>query len=139
MNQLNSVLLEGDLAENPTLAYTGKGTALCTFVLVSKRTTKVEGEPNGFTGDAGRYAVETGYFNVVCYSLLAETCNEHLREGRGVRVVGRLRQNSESKQVEILAEHVEFKPERQPVPAADSPEEVNAEVAKKLTGRSGDW
>ena len=132
MNQLNSVLLEGDLAGNPTLAYTGKGTALCTFVLASKRTTKVEGEPDGLTGDAGRYAVETGYFNVVCYSHLAEVCNEYLREGRGVRVVGRLRQNSESKQVEILAEHVEFKPERTTVPVADSPEEVNAEVAKKV-------
>ena len=126
MNHLNSVVLEGDLAENPTLAYTGKGTAVCTFVLVSKRTTKVEGEPDGVTEDAGRYAVESGHFEVICYSHLAETCSEYLKKGRGVRVVGKLREDRWSQPdsesgglgrrsgslVVIHAEHVEFKPER---------------------------
>ena len=133
MNHLNSVLLEGELAADPTLFYAEEGTARCTFVLVSKRTVKVPGEPDGLTGDVGRYAVETNYFNVVCYSHLAETCNEYLRKGRGVRVVGRLRQDELLKLVEILAEHVEFKPEWQPELPVNTPEVVNAEVAASIS------
>ena len=51
------------------------------------------------------------------WAKLAEVCAEQLEKGRGVRVVGRLKQdrwqdqegNPRSK-VKIVAEHVEFKP-----------------------------
>jgi single-strand DNA-binding protein len=61
---------------------------------------------------------EVSYFDVSCWTRLAEVCGEYLKKGRGVRVVGRLRQdrwNSPEGQprskVSIVAEHVEFKPQ----------------------------
>ena len=48
----------------------------------------------------------------------AEVCGEHLEKGRGVRVVGRLKQDrwtspegQTRSKVSIVAEHVEFKPQ----------------------------
>jgi single-strand DNA-binding protein len=49
---------------------------------------------------------------------LAEVCGEYLKKGRGVRVVGRLKQDRRTSsegqarsKVSIVAEHVEFKPQ----------------------------
>ena len=49
---------------------------------------------------------------------MAESCEKHLKKGRGVRVVGRLKQdrwtdddgNSHNK-IKVVGEHVEFKPQ----------------------------
>jgi single-strand DNA-binding protein len=61
---------------------------------------------------------EVSYFDVSTWARLAEVCGEYLKKGRGVRVVGRLRQDRwtdpEGKlrsRIEIVAEHVEFKPQ----------------------------
>ena len=58
------------------------------------------------------------YFDVTTWSRLAEVCGESLSEGRGVRVVGRLKQDRWTSpegqgrsKVSIVAEHVEFKPQ----------------------------
>ena len=115
MNSLNSVLLEGNLTRDPELKYTPKGTALCSFAIASNRSFKQEEE----------YHEEVSYFDVTTWSHLAEVCNEYLKKGRGVRVVGRLKQdrwndpegNGRSK-VYVIAEHVEFKPERKKEDAA---------------------
>lgn len=115
MNSLNSVLLEGNLTRDPELKYTPKGTAVCSFAIASNRSFKQE----------DGYQEEVSYFDVTTWSHLAEVCNEYLRKGRGVRVVGRLKQdrwndaegNGRSK-VFVIAEHVEFKPERKKEEAA---------------------
>ena len=59
------------------------------------------------------------YFDVTTWSRLAEICAEYLVKGRGVRVVGRLKQDrweddsgNRRSRVEVIAEHVEFKPQR---------------------------
>ena len=61
---------------------------------------------------------EVSYFDVSTWARLAEVCGEYLKTGRGVRVVGRLRQDRWTDQegtlhsrVSIVAEHVEFKPQ----------------------------
>jgi single-strand DNA-binding protein len=61
---------------------------------------------------------EVSYFDVSCWTRLAEVCGEYLKKGRGVRVVGRLKQDrwtdADGKghsRIEIVAEHVEFKPQ----------------------------
>jgi single-strand DNA-binding protein len=58
------------------------------------------------------------YFDVTTWSRLAEVCGEYLKKGRGVRVVGRLKQDRWTSpegqgrsKVSIVAEHVEFKPQ----------------------------
>jgi len=105
MNNLNSIILEGNLTKDPSMDKTPRGTAVCNFVVASNRFYKTE---------EGRQS-EVGFFDVEVWSRLAETCSEYLSKGRGVRVVGRLKQdrwtNPEGEhrsRVRIVGEHVEF-------------------------------
>ena len=107
MNNLNSILLEGNLVADPELRYTPKGVPVCSFRVASNRYFKQEEE----------LQKEVSYLDVTTWNRLAEVCNEYLARGRGVRVVGRLKQDrwedAEGKtrsKVHIVAEHVEFKP-----------------------------
>ena len=61
---------------------------------------------------------EVSFFDISCWTRLAEVCSEYLKKGRGVRVVGRLKQDrwtdadgKPHSRIEIVAEHVEFKPQ----------------------------
>ena len=61
---------------------------------------------------------EVSFFDVSTWTRLAEVCGEYLKKGRGVRVVGRLKQDrwtdtdgKPHSRVLIVAEHVEFKPQ----------------------------
>jgi single-strand DNA-binding protein len=120
MNNLNSILIEGNLVRDPLLRSTPKGTPVCSFTLASNRF---------FKQDSG-LEKEVGFFDVESWSKLAEHCYNQGRKGRGVRVVGRLKQDrwngSDGKphsRVAIVAEHLEFRPEfrRESPPAADNP------------------
>ncbi len=132
MNHLNSVIVEGNLVRDPELGYTPKGTAVCRFAIASNRYYRQEEDYNN----------EVSFFDVTAWARLAEVCNEYLEKGRGVRVIGRLKQNrwedSDGKgrsRVFIVAEHVEFKPrpkvegenERVPEEPVRSSGEVNSE------------
>jgi single-strand DNA-binding protein len=108
MNNLNSILLEGNLVRDPEISYTPKGAPVCTFSVACNRYYKQEEE----------LKEEASYFDVTVWNRLAEVCKEYLAKGRGVRVVGRLKQDRwedpEGKtrsKVHIVAEHVEFKPQ----------------------------
>jgi single-strand DNA-binding protein len=108
-NNLNSILLEGNLTRDPELRYTPKGAAICTLVVASVRTYKLDGERTE----------EVSFIEASTAGRLATVCAEHLQKDRGVRLVGRIKQerwedaegNSRSK-VLIVAEHVEFQPQR---------------------------
>jgi single-strand DNA-binding protein len=69
--------------QDTELAYTPKGTAVCKFSLACNRFFKQEAEMQK----------EASYFDVSCWTRLAEVCGEYLKKGRGVRVVGRLKQD----------------------------------------------
>jgi single-strand DNA-binding protein len=108
MNNLNSILIEGNLVRDPLFRSTAKGTPLCTFTLASNRFYKQ---------DSG-LEKEVGFFDVETWSKLAENCYTLGHKGRGVRVVGRLKQErwngadgKPRSKVTIVAEHVEFRPE----------------------------
>ncbi|GHU84449.1 hypothetical protein FACS189473_1870 [Spirochaetia bacterium] len=108
MNNLNSILIEGNLVRDPLFRSTPKGTPLCTFSLASNRFFKQE---SGLER-------EVSFFDVETWAKLAENCYNLGHKGRGVRVVGRLKQerwlNAEGKsrsRVTIVAEHVEFRPD----------------------------
>lgn len=107
MNNLNSILLEGNLVRDPELKYTPTGTAVCEMTIASNRFFKKDAEP----------VQEVSYFAVTTWARLAEVCAEYLTKGRGVRIVGRLKQDrwqdndgKARSRVYIVAEHVEFKP-----------------------------
>jgi single-strand DNA-binding protein len=108
MNNLNSILIEGNLVRDPLLRSTPKGTSICTFTLASNRF---------FRQDSGMEK-EVGFFSVETWAKLAEHCYNQGRKGRGVRVVGRLKQDRWNgtdgrahSRVAIVAEHVEFRPD----------------------------
>jgi len=108
MNNLNSVLIEGNLVRDPEYRTTPKGTPVCKISLASNRFFKQE---NGMEK-------EVSFFDVESWGKLAEIVNAKGRKGRGARVVGRLKQerwqNAEGKnlsRVFIVAEHIEFRPE----------------------------
>lgn len=70
---------------------------------------------------------EVSYFDVEVWAKLAENCNTNLEKGRGVRVVGRLKQDRWQDddgrgrtRVKIVGEHVEFKPQFKKLDVSDS-------------------
>jgi single-strand DNA-binding protein len=108
MNNLNSILIEGNLVRDPLYRSTPKGTPLCTFSLASNRF---------FKQDSG-LEKEVGFFDVETWAKLADSCYNLGHKGRGVRVVGRLKQSrwndpdgKPRSKITIVAEHVEFRPE----------------------------
>ena len=121
MNNLNSVLIEGNLTRDPELRYTPKGTPTCQLVLASNRSYR---DPER----QGERTEEVSFIETTTWGKLAEVCHEHLTKGRGIRVVGRLKQerwedpdgNSRAKVVTI-AEQVEFQPKRQPAHQSAEP------------------
>ena len=110
MNNLNSILIEGNLVRDPMLRSTQKGTQVCNMTLASNRYFKQD--------SSSGYEKEVSFFDVETWSKLAQACYERGKKGRGVRVVGRLKQSrwndtdgkSRSK-ISVVAEHVEFRPE----------------------------
>jgi single-strand DNA-binding protein len=125
MNNLNSILIEGNMVRDPTFRSTAKGTPLCTFTLASNRYYKRD---TGFEN-------EVNFFDVEAWSKLAENCNAQGRKGRGVRIVGRLKQDrwsdAEGKthsKIGIVAEHVEFRPDFKN--SGENPEDAVSEMSR---------
>jgi single-strand DNA-binding protein len=82
MNNLNSILIEGNLIRDAELRVTPKGTTVCTFPIASNRYFKQN------TG----MEKEVSFFNIEAWAKLAEAAGNMGRKGRPVRVVGRLKQ-----------------------------------------------
>jgi len=108
MNNLNSILIEGNMVRDPRYRTTPRGTPVCNFSLASNRYLRRDNS----------YEQEVSFFDVETWAKLAEQCNNLGRKGRGVRVVGRLKQDrwtdndgKSRSRISIVAEHVEFRPE----------------------------
>lgn len=92
MNDLNSVLVEGEMGNVPN--DDGK----C-YVIVTRT----------FKNGLGEVETTRSHFFVVIKGRLAEMYIGKFKRGRKVRIVGRL-QNDNRGRAEIFAEHIEFKP-----------------------------
>jgi len=108
MNALNQIILEGNLTREVTVKDFQNGGKVCTLPIAVNRRYK--------TSD-GNYAEDVSYFEIDAYGNLADACAQWCPKGRGIRVVGRLKQNrwtdEEGKahsKVKVIAEHIEFKP-----------------------------
>ena len=86
MNNLNSVLIEGNLTKDPDVNRTNNGTFVSTFPLACNRYYKADDE----------LKEEVSFIDIETWGRLAENCYEYLKKGRGVRVVGRLKQQREA-------------------------------------------
>jgi single-strand DNA-binding protein len=100
-------VLEGELIKDPDCQNDKNGNPVCRFALASSRFFKIN----------GGIEKETGYFNIEASGKLALQCKENGRQGRGMRVVGRLKQEHSRDaagkpvaRIIIVAEHAEFQP-----------------------------
>lgn len=102
-NDLNSLILEGVVVGEPHLNETST-TSVLSFTIENTRYYKNE---------AGEDVTETSQFKVVVYGGM---CNIPVKEGKGVSIVGRLKQNkwtdsegASHSEVQIVAEHIEIR------------------------------
>jgi single-strand DNA-binding protein len=126
MNNLNSVLIEGNMVRDPIVRSTPKGTQVCNFSIASNR----------YYRQDSNLEKETGFFDVEAWGKLADACSSQGRKGRGVRVVGRLKQGrwtgddgKNHSRVSIVAEHVEYRADYKKADASTSEVESVAEAA----------
>jgi len=108
MNQLNSIILEGNLVKDAEVLEPVSGFKVCKFSIGVNRFYKNK-------KDEG--VNEVSFFEVETYGKSAEYCGKKGSKGRGVRVVGRLKQETWKddsdkihSKVYVIAEHLEFKP-----------------------------
>jgi len=111
MNNLNSILIEGNLTHDPEIGTVPSGTSVCNFSIASNRY---------YRNSEKSLINEVSYVDINTWGALADSCGKYLRKGRGVRVVGRLKQERWQGEDErkreryvIVAEHVEFHPDPQ--------------------------
>ena len=107
MNQLNSLIIEGNVVRNPELREPKKGFKVCTIPLAVNRF---------YRNAKGDGVNEVSFFDVETCGKMAEVCSQKCDKGRGLRIVGRLKQDRWTKadghntsRVSIIAEHIEFK------------------------------
>ncbi|NCB01119.1 MAG: single-stranded DNA-binding protein [Spirochaetia bacterium] len=106
MNNLNSILIEGNVTKDPEIFVTSHGSSLCKFPIASNRI---------YRSKEQELLEETSFIIIETWGPLAEHCGTYLLKGKRVRIVGRLKQerwqNEENQMRErfvIVAEHVEF-------------------------------
>ncbi len=136
MNSLNQIILEGNVTRQPERKTLPTGSIFCTIPIAVNRRYK--------TSD-GSTTEEVSYFEIDTFGNLADACAKWCPKGRGVRVVGRLKQNrwkddggKTHSKVKIIAEHVEFKPYQKKIgeslvddKAPKSADEGNIPLTKK--------
>lgn len=108
MNQLNSIILEGNLVRDAVLSEPVPGFKVSKFTIAVNRFYK------NHNGDG---AEEVSYFDVEAYGNMAEYSEKKAKKGRGIRVVGRLKQSTWKDENDkfnsktfVVAEHLEYKP-----------------------------
>lgn len=109
MNQLNSIILEGNLEGSVKYSEGDSGTGQASFTISVRRFYKSKDGDN---------AEEVSYFDVQAYGNIIDLLRK-AKEHQGLRLVGRLKQSVKEddegdtrSRVFIVAEHIEFKPVR---------------------------
>lgn len=108
MNNLNSIILEGNLVRDAQLTEPAPGFKKCAFSI---------GVNRFFKNRKNEDVQEASFFDVEAYNQVAEWCGKKATKGRGVRVVGRLKQDTwkdengkSASRIYVVAEHIEYKP-----------------------------
>ena len=121
MNDINEIVIEGNLTKDPEFKdVAGTSRVAKITIAVNRRTIK-----------EGTWLNETWFFHVEAWDTLADNAAKYLKKGRAIRVNGHIKQdtwvdkfNVRHESVSIVAEHIEYgpKPKETPVPA--SPQEA---------------
>jgi single-strand DNA-binding protein len=98
----NTVTLVGNITRDPELRFTSSGQAVATFGLAVNRRFQRNGQ----------WEENTSFFNITCWSQMAENAATSLGKGSRVLVTGRLEQRSYESQgekrsvVEVIADEI---------------------------------
>ncbi len=111
MNLMNQVILEGNVVRDSLVKATPRGSKFCVMPIAVNRYYK---------DSQGSFAKETGFYNVEAWGeKFSSFVVTNALKGRGVRVVGRLKQdrwkNEDGKsfsKIYVVAEHIDFKPDQ---------------------------
>lgn len=115
MNDLNYVLLSGNLTREPEVTRISPEATLCSFAIAVNRSYSDKKPSERKPED---WKTKTSYISIESWGNVAESCARYLSKGRGVRVVGRLNQTRwksdgmPRQKLVVIAEHVEFQPDR---------------------------
>ncbi|MEL3908249.1 MAG: single-stranded DNA-binding protein [Treponemataceae bacterium] len=125
MNTINSIIIEGNLVRDPVLKVTPNGTPVCNFSLATNR----------YYTHNNEKVTETSFFDIETWADVAKQCSADGRKGRGVRIVGRLKQDrwkgndgKNYSRIKVVADNVAFKPQK--VEAPTEKDETKKEVAE---------
>lgn len=109
MNNINCLIVEGNITQNVEFKTTTHGYPVCKIPIAVNHVYK--------KANSDEYVDEVSYFDIETFGKLAEICAKFSEKGRGVSVVGRIKQNrwksddgKNQSRVTIIAEKVEFKP-----------------------------
>lgn len=106
MNHLNSLILEGTISDDFQTLEAPAGIEGITFPISVERS---------YTDNAKEQHKEVSVFEIRAYGSMAEYAKQKCQVGKGIRVVGRLKQvryevaGKEYSKVVAVAEHIEYK------------------------------
>lgn len=124
MNAMNQIIIEGNVVRDSTVRETSHG-KVANMAIASNRYYK---------DSNGDFQSEVSFFDVQAWGRnFCESIAKNAVKGRGVRVVGRLKQDRWKSEdgknfakIYILADHIDFKPA--PKETANSPQADKAEL-----------
>jgi len=129
---LNKVFLIGNLTRDPELKTLPSGSSVASFGVATNRV---------WRNQQGEKQEEVQFHNVVVFGKQAETVSQYLKKGSSALIEGRLQtrnweaqDGSKRTKTEIVAERVQFGPQRRGGDAA--PANPSASGAKANTGAS---
>ena len=111
MNCLNQIILEGNLVKNAEIKTFVTGTKVAQFTIAVNRS---------YRNSNSEVVQEVSYFDIEAFGSMAICLTDELKKGRGVRVVGRLKQDrwkdssgKNCSKIFVIAEHIEVKAKKE--------------------------
>lgn len=114
------ITIVGYLGRDPEMRFTPGGSAVTSFSIATSRS---------YTTNAGQKVDETTWFRVSVWGAQAESCNQYLKKGSPVLVVGRLRPDPQTGNPRVYTRN-------DGTPGASF--EINAQNVRFLPGGRGD-
>ncbi|MDF1519113.1 MAG: single-stranded DNA-binding protein [Brevefilum sp.] len=114
------ITIVGYLGRDPEMRFTPSGQAVTSFSVATSRS---------YTTNAGQKVDETTWFRISVWGAQAESCNQYLKKGSPVLVVGRLRPDPQSGNPRIYTRN-------DGTPGASF--EINAQNVRFLPGGRGE-
>jgi len=111
MSSANVTILMGNLTRDPELKEIGDNLSVCEFSIAVN---------HEYTDKSGEKQKEVSFFDINAWNKAGRACYEYLEKGRGVHVVGRLKQErwetdeqQKRSRIRVIAHSVQFLPRTQ--------------------------